>query len=83
MSDTRTQPCQCLLPERALYVIVIKLATVTASDMVMQHVLIILTLTVIQGHSDLNRENKQCSILSETVQAIPIKFAVKVARLYV
>ena len=41
-------------------VIIIKLGTVTASDMVMHHVLIILTLTCIQCHTDLNRENKKC-----------------------
>ena len=35
-------------------VIVVKLGTLTASDMKMHHVLIILTLTFIQGHTDLN-----------------------------
>ena len=33
------------------------LGMVTASDMRMHHVLIILTMTVIQGHTDLNHEN--------------------------
>ena len=56
---------------------------VTASDMVMHHVLIILPLAFIQGHTDLNHENKTCSILSKTVQAIPIKFVVKIVRLKV
>ena len=37
-------------------VIIIKLGPVTAADMVMHHVLIILTLTFIQGHTALNHE---------------------------
>ena len=40
----------------------------------MHHVLIILTLTFIQGHIALNHENKNCLIISETIQAMPIKF---------
>ena len=47
----------------------------------MHHVLSILTLTYIQGHTDRNRENDKCSIISETVQALPIKFDVKIVRL--
>ena len=50
--------------------ITIKLGTVTASDMIMLHVLIILTMTFIQGHTGLNHENNKCSI--KTVQAILI-----------
>ena len=38
--------------------IIIKLGKVTASDMRMHHMLIILTLTFIQGHTDLNHELK-------------------------
>ena len=34
------------------------------------------------GHTDLNYENK-CSIISETFQAMPVKFAVKMVRLKV
>ena len=49
----------------------------------MHHVLIILTLTFIQGHTDLNRENNKCSIISESVQVIPIMLAVKIVRLTV
>ena len=49
---------------------------VTASEMVMHHVLIVLTLTFIQGHTDLNREHYKCLIISETVEAIPIMSAV-------
>ena len=37
-------------------VIIVKLGTVTASDMSMHHVLIILTLTFVQGHADRNHE---------------------------
>ena len=54
-------------------VIIIKIGTITASYMLMHHVLIILTLTFIQGHTDLNHEHNKCSIISEAVQAIPIK----------
>jgi hypothetical protein len=64
-------------------VIIIKLGTVTASDVRMHHVLIILILTFIQGHSDFNHENNKCLIISETMQAMPIKFAVKVVQLKV
>ena len=33
----------------------------SASDMRMHHMLIILTLTFIHGHTDLSRENNKCS----------------------
>ena len=36
--------------------VIIKLGAVPASDMVMHHVLIILTVTFLQGHTDLNHE---------------------------
>ena len=62
----------------SIKVIIIKLGMVTASDMLMHHVLIILTLTVIQGHTYLNHETNKCMIISETVQAMPIKFDVKI-----
>ena len=48
----------------------------------MHHVLIILTLTFIQGHIDLKHEHNTGSN-SEPVQTMPIKFAVKVVRLKV
>ena len=51
--------------------------------MLMHHVFIILTLIFIQGHAGLNHEYNKCSIISETVEAIPIKLAVKVVRLKV
>ena len=49
-------------------VIIIKLDTVTALHMVMHHVLIILTVTLIQGHTDVNHENNKYSTISEIVQ---------------
>ena len=58
--------------------IVIKLGTVTASEMVMHRVLIILTLTFMHGHTGLNHANNKCSIFSETVEVILIRFVVKI-----
>ena len=54
---------------KTIKVIIIKLGMVTASDMVMHHVLIILTVTFteLQGYIDLNHENNKCLIISETV----------------
>ena len=49
----------------------------------MHHVLIILTLSFTQGHTDLNHENNKCLIISETIAAMPIKFAVKIVQLKV
>ena len=64
--------------------IAIKFDTVTASVTRMHHVLMILTLTFIQGHTDLNYENNnECSIILEAEQAMSIKFAVNIARLKV
>ena len=60
---------------------IIKLGMVTASDMRMHH--IILTLTIIQSHADLNNENNKCLIISETIQVMPIKFAMKIVQLKV
>ena len=62
-------------------VITLELGTVPASDMRMHHVLIILTLIFIQGHTDQNHENNKSLIISETIQAMPITFAVKIVRL--
>ena len=47
----------------SIEVTIINLGTVTASEMLMHHMLIILTLTLIQGHSDLNHGNKKCWII--------------------
>ena len=62
--------------------IAIKFDTVTASVTGMHHVFIII-LTFIQGDNDLNHKNNKCSIISETIQAMHIKFAVKIVRLKV
>ena len=67
--------CVCLASDSSETVEFIKLGTVSASDMGMHQVLIILTLTFIQGHTDLNHENTNCLIISETVQAMPITLA--------
>ena len=48
---------------------IIKLGTVSPSDMRMHHMLIMLTLTFIQGHTDVNHEKNKCFIISETIQA--------------
>ena len=57
-------------------VVIIKFGTVTASDKRMHHAFIILI-------TDLDHENDKYSFISETVQAIPIKFAVKIVQLKV
>ena len=44
---------------KTIEVIIIKLGTVTASDMRRHHVLIMLTLTFVQGLTDLNHENNK------------------------
>ena len=54
--------------------------SVTAAGMRMHHVLIILTLTFIQGHTYLNGEHYKCWIISEPVQVMPIKLAVNIVR---
>ena len=56
---------------QTIKVIIVKLA----SDMLMHHVLITLTFTFIQGDIYPNHENNKCSIISETIQAMLIKFA--------
>ena len=49
----------------------------------MHRMLIILTLTFIEGHTYLNHEHNKCLNILETIQAMPIEFAVKVVRLKV
>ena len=67
--------CLCVCSSQAIprkfEVIIINIGTVTASDMKLHHMLMILTLTFVHHHTDLNHENNKCSIVSETVQAIP------------
>ena len=38
-------------------------------------------LNFIQCHTDLTHENNKCLIISETIEAMPIKFAMKIVRL--
>ena len=61
----------------------ITLDTLAASVTRMHHVLIILTLTFIPGHTDLNHENNKSLIISRTVQAMHITFVPKIVRLKV
>ena len=56
---------------------------VGVSDMRMRHVLIILTLTFIQGHTDLHHESIKCFIISKTIQGMTIKCAVRIDQLRV
>ena len=64
-------------------VMIVNLGMVTASDIEMHHVLIISTLTFTQGHTALNHETIKCLIISKTIPAMLIKFAVQIARLKV
>ena len=78
--------CVCssqAIRRQIIEVIIIKLGTITASDMRVHHVLIILTLIFTQGHTDLNPKNNKCSIIPETIQAMPITFAANIVRLKV
>ena len=73
--------CVSVCPSKAIprkllkSVIIIKFGTVTATDMIMHHVLIISTLTFIQGHTYIILKY---SIISESSQAMPIMSAVKI-----
>ena len=60
-----------------------KFDTMTTLVTRVHHVLIMLTLILIEGHTGLNHERHTCLIISETVQAMPITFAVKIVRLKV
>ena len=81
----RVSVCMSIASDSAetIEVVIIQLSTVTASNMLKHHVLSILALTFIQGHTDMNHENNKCLIISETIQAMPIKFTVKIVRLKV
>ena len=89
-SVDQTRVCVCSVcmflasnSSETVEVIIIKRGTVIASDMLVCLVLIILTFTFIQGHTDPHHENNKCLIVAETIQAMPIKFAVKIVRLKV
>ena len=78
--------CVCpsqAIPQKPLKVVFVKFGLMTTSDIRMHCVIIILTLTFIQGHTYLNHENNKCSIISGTIQAMPITFTVKIVRLKV
>ena len=64
--------CMCVCPSQAI-----------PRKLKMHHVLIILTLTFNQSHIDLGHESNQCLVISESIQAMPIKFAVKLVQLKV
>ena len=60
-------------------VIIVNLDRVTASGMGIHHVVLTLTRPAYnEGHRDLNHENNKCLIISETIQAMPTTFAVKI-----
>ena len=67
----------------SIEVTIIQHDTVTATYIRVHHVSICFTLTFVQGHTYLNHENNKGSITSETVQARPIKFPVKIVRIKV
>ena len=74
--------CVSLHSSETIKVLIIKLGKVrvTASNMVLYHMLLILTLTYIHGHTDLNHENNTCLIISETVPSNPHHVAVKIVK---
>ena len=49
----------------------------------MRHVLSMVTLAFIQGHTDLNHENIKGLVISKTIQAMTITFGVKIVLLRV
>ena len=60
ISDECVCVCVCPSPSdfsETVEVIIVKRSTMTTPDMGMHHVLIILTLTFIQGHTDLKHED--------------------------
>ena len=63
--------------------IAIKFDTVTVSVTGMHHVLIMLTLSFITGHTYLNHGNNNCTIILETVQAMRIMLDVKIVSMKV
>ena len=64
-------PSQAIPRKLINKVMIVKLGKVTASDIRMHRVLISLTLTFTQGHTDQNLDNNKCSIISETIQRNP------------
>ena len=78
VDDRADLVCLCVCPSQVIprkllkfEAVIIKHFKVTASDMRMHHMLIVLTLTFIQSRTDLNIENNKCSIISETDCHLP------------
>ena len=68
--SVRRQPYLSESSQSDITIILDTVTVVSVSVMRMHRVLIVMTLTFIQGHTELNHENKKCSIyFSETVQA--------------
>ena len=81
--DETVSLCVCpsqRIPSNTIAVIIIKLGTVTASDMKKHHVLIILILTSIQGHTDLNHENNNVRLFQKLDKGREIRCWLKAAR---
>ena len=66
MSDVETSDSS-----ESIEVIIVHLSTETASNMRMHLVLVILTVTFLQGHTNLNHENNECFLIYETFHASP------------
>ena len=71
--------------ETLVQVIIVKMGTVTASDMGMHHVLIIviLTLTFIHSHTYLNHEINKCLIISQIFKQCPSLWDMKGLKVYI
>ena len=83
MVDEQKAVCLSLASDSSetIEVIIITLGTMTASDVIMHHVLPISTLTFIQGHT--HRHHKNNKLFQKMFGQWPIKFAVKIVRLKV
>ena len=75
--QNRDRVCVCL------YCVCVPLANNSSETVEVTIVLIVMTLTFIQGHTDLNHENNECFIISTTIQAMTMRFAVNIVRLRV
>ena len=66
--NVEARPCvrACLASDASetVEVVIVQLGTVTASEVRMHHVFIILTLTFIQCHTDLTHESNNCLVIS-------------------
>ena len=81
ITHARTHACA---RSETIEVTIIKLGTVTASDINAtraNYIDLDLHSRINTDYIDFNHENNKCSIISEIVQAVPIKFVVKIVRL--